>query len=132
MDYVTRFSSSPKQQLRLSSLWQEIGNSWKLLLTVATESLVLNVTGLLCLTSKCIDKFRLRQKNIPSIIYMFKVNKKDTRATCQISSKSRIKTPEWRLVLLLLALNIFRTLFYFYHCWRNKCCLDLRNYSFRQ
>ena len=34
MDHVTIFSSSPMQQLRWSSSWQLIGNSWKLLLTV--------------------------------------------------------------------------------------------------
>ena len=33
--------------------------------------------GLLDLTLKCIDKFRLRQLSIPSNIYVFKVSKKD-------------------------------------------------------
>ena len=37
------------------------GNSWELLLTVVTESFVLNETGLLDLTLKGIEKFRLRQ-----------------------------------------------------------------------
>ena len=34
---------------------------WTLLLTVVTESFVLNVTGVLDLTLKCINEFRLRQ-----------------------------------------------------------------------
>ena len=42
--------SSPMQHLRWSTLWQKLGNGWKLLLTV-----VLNVTGFLDLTLKCID-----------------------------------------------------------------------------
>ena len=37
------------------------GNSWELLLTVVTESFVLDETGLLDLTLKGIEKFRLRQ-----------------------------------------------------------------------
>ena len=37
------------------------GNSWELLLTVVTESFVLNETGLLDPTLKGIEKFRLRQ-----------------------------------------------------------------------
>ena len=36
-------------------------NSWKLTLNFVTEGFVLNVTGLLDLTLKLIDKFRLRQ-----------------------------------------------------------------------
>ena len=36
------------------------GNSWELLLTVVTDSFVLNVTGLLDPTLKGVDKFKLR------------------------------------------------------------------------
>ena len=50
VDYVTISSSSPMQYLRWSSLRQKIGSSWKLLLTVVTESL--NVIELLDLTLK--------------------------------------------------------------------------------
>ena len=50
-------------------------SSWELLLTAV---IVLNVTGLLDPTLKCIDKFRLRQKSIPSDTYMFKVSKNRT------------------------------------------------------
>ena len=46
MDHATIFNSSPMQQLRWSSLWQKINYSWKLL-TVVTESFILNMTGLL-------------------------------------------------------------------------------------
>ena len=42
---------------------------------------------------------------------------------CQIYSKLVIKTPERHLILLLLTLNIFCTLFYCSYCWirTNKC-----------
>ena len=45
-----------------------------------------------------------------------------------------VKTSEWCLVLLLVTLIIFCTLIYCYYCWNqtNKCCLGLRNYSFRK
>ena len=33
--------------------------------------------------------------------YMFKINNRNTRTRCKISSKLTIKTPEWRLALLL-------------------------------
>ena len=46
VDHVTIFSSSPMQHLRRSFV-TKIGNSWKLLLTVVTESFILNVTGFL-------------------------------------------------------------------------------------
>ena len=42
---------------------------------------------------------------------MFKVNNRNTRTMCEICSKLTIKTPERRLVSLLLTLNIFHTLF---------------------
>ena len=45
------------QHLRWSSLTQKIGNHWKLLLIVVTESSVLNTVGLLDVTLKDIDKF---------------------------------------------------------------------------
>ena len=57
MDHVTIFSLSPMQHLRWSSLTQKIGNHWKLLLIVVTESSVLNTVGLLDVTLKDIDKF---------------------------------------------------------------------------
>ena len=46
--------SSLMWPLRWSSLWQNIGNGWKLLLTVVTKSFILHVTGLLDLTLKSI------------------------------------------------------------------------------
>ena len=59
--HVTIFSSSHMQPLSWSSLSQKIENSWKLLLTVVTESFIVNMAGPLDLTLKPIDKFRLRQ-----------------------------------------------------------------------
>ena len=56
-------------------------------------------------------------QRIPSAIYIFKVSKKHTRRMCQIYSKLVIKTPEQHLVLLLLTLNTFSTLFYCQYCW---------------
>ena len=44
VDLVKIFSSSPMQRLRWSSSWQK-GNSWEMLLTVVTESFVLNMTA---------------------------------------------------------------------------------------
>ena len=81
--------------------------------TLFDKNIFLNVTGLLDLTLKHIDKFRQRQKSIPSGKYMFKVSKKNTIIACQIYSKLTLKAPERRLVFLLLTLNIFCTLF---HC----------------
>ena len=53
-----------------------------------------------------------RQKiDIPSAIYI-QSQQKNTRKMCQIYSNLTIKTPEQRLVLLLLTLNIFCTLLY--------------------
>ena len=56
VDHVTIFSSNPMEHRMWSS-----GNSWKLLLTVVTESFVLNVTGLLSPTLKHVDTFSLSQ-----------------------------------------------------------------------
>ena len=36
------------------------------------------------------------EQNVPVGIYMFKVNKRNTRIRCEICSKSTIKTPERR------------------------------------
>ena len=53
-----------------------------------------------------------RQKDdIPSAI-LHSRPAKNTRKMCQIYSQLPIKTPEQRLVLLLLTLNIFCTLLY--------------------
>ena len=73
---ILQYSVWDMQHLRWSSLWRKISICWKLLLTVATASFILNVTGLLDLIMKHIDKFRLRQINIPCGIYMFKIVKK--------------------------------------------------------
>ena len=66
------------------------GNSWKLLLTFVTLSFILNVTGLLDTTLKCIDKvikIYIKAISIPSAIYLLKVRKKNTSTECQIYSK---------------------------------------------
>ena len=86
-------------------MWQQIGNSWKLLTNVVTNSFVLKVSGLLDPTLKCMP-------SIPSDIYLFKLSKKDTRTMCQLYLKLRIRAPERCLGLLLLTLNMFCSLFY--------------------
>ena len=119
VDHVTIFSSNPMQQLRWNIMWQQIGNSWKLLRTVVTKSFFLNVSGLLDPTLKCMP-------SIQSDIYLFKLSKKDTRTMCQLYLKLRIRAPERPLGLLLLTLNMFCSLFYCYYYWTNKCRLGLR------
>ena len=57
VNHVTISSSNSMPHLRWSTLWQKIGNSWKLLETIVTESFVLNVTGLLDPTLKLIKYF---------------------------------------------------------------------------
>ena len=123
-------SSSSMQDLRWSSLWQKIWNSWKLFLTVATESFILHVAGFLELTQG-IDNFRLRQKysiqqlhvqiqqkkNTKNVSSISKVNMKDTRTSvASIVNSDHIL----HFILLLLLLN------------SNKCWLGLRIYSFWQ
>ena len=59
-------------------------------------------------------------RNIPHLrsIYLFKVKYRNTRASCEIFSKS-----------LLLTLNKFHTFFRCFHCrlQTNKCCLGSLN-----
>ena len=50
-------------------------------------------------------------KTFPADIYLLKVNSRNTRTRYEICSELTIKTPERRQVSLLLALNIFHTLF---------------------
>ena len=51
----------------------------------------------------------------PANIYLFKVNNRSTRKSCEICSKLTTETPEPRrdvfLVFLLLNLNMFQTFF---------------------
>ena len=70
-------------------------------------------------------------KFLNSFTCLNSVAKKTAR---QIYSKWTINSSAWRLVLLLLTLNIFCILLYNYYCriWTNKCRLGLRNYSFRK
>ena len=91
-DHITILSLRHMQHLRWSSLWRKISICWKLLLTVATASFILNVTGLLDLILKHIDKFRLRQINIPCGIYMFKIVKKHQNNVSNIFVKKVTKT----------------------------------------
>ena len=51
------------------------------------------------------------QNYYPANIYFFKVNKRNTSKRCEICPKLTIKTPERRLVSLLLTLNILHTFF---------------------
>ena len=82
------------------------GKSWELLLNVFTESFVLNPT------LKHIGKFRLHVQNQQKKSLVQRVR---YIQSYQIYSKLTIKTPERCLVLLLLNLKIFRTIFYYYY-----------------
>ena len=42
--------------------------SWEILLTVVTDSFILNLTGFLDPTLKCIDKFRLLQYSMQHLL----------------------------------------------------------------
>ena len=46
---------------------------------------------------------------IPGNIYLFKVNNRNTRKSCEICSKLTIQTPEDVSGVFLLTLNIFHT-----------------------
>ena len=52
---------------------------------------------------------------ISANIYLFKINDRKSRKSCEICSKLTIKTPErrqgFRFGVLLLTLNIFHTVF---------------------
>ena len=64
VDHVAIFSSCPMRHIwncDIDVFATKNGNSWKMLLTVITESFVLNVTRLLDPTLKCIYKSRFRQ-----------------------------------------------------------------------
>ena len=54
-----------------------------------------------------------RNRTIPVNIYLFKVNNRNIRKSCEIYSKLAIKTPkrDVALVFLLLSLNIIHTFF---------------------
>ena len=78
MDRVTIFSSSSMQHLSRRSLWQKMEP-----------------------TLKCINKFRLRQENIPTNIYIFKVSK--NRATCQIYLK--LNNKDTRMISVAFIVN---------------------------
>ena len=72
MAHVTIFSTSPIQHLRWSSLLQKTDNSCKLLLTVVTESFVLNVAVLLDLTLKHTAEFCLKSgSHLPKKMFYF-------------------------------------------------------------
>ena len=64
---------------------------------------------------------------------MFKVSKKNP-TTLEQCVKYIQSSPERCVVLLLLTLNIFHSLFYCYYRWipKNKCRFGLRNRSFKQ
>ena len=70
------------------------------------------MTGLLCPTLKRIDKFR--------IICLFKINKRNTNNVSNMFKNNKDTGTillTFVLVFLLLSLNIFRTLFYWYNSW---------------
>ena len=100
-------------------------------MTVVTKSFILKVTGLLCPTLKRIDKFR--------IICLFKINKRNTNNVSNMFKNNKDTGTillTFVLVFLLLSLNIFRTLFYWYNSWiwtntagpKKLVALDKKNY----
>ena len=67
---------------------------------------------------------------VPSNIHSFKFNNGDTRIMHQICSKLTSKKLGWRywplsVVFIVVALNIFHTLFCCFHCWvwKSKCLM---------
>ena len=95
-DYVTIFNLSPMQHLRWSSLWQKLGNGWKMLLTAVAYNFVIIVTGFLDPTLKCID---LDQGN--RIFHLPLTCSNSAKIIHQSNmSQSTIRTPEQRLVFL--------------------------------
>ena len=69
--------------------------------------------------------FRILIQNFLADFYLFKVNKKDTRKTCQICSKLTMKTPERRhlhrsgvfIVNFEHISNLFLVFLLFISCW---------------
>ena len=91
---VAMFSSSPMQHLRWSSMWPKKGNSWKLLLTVVTESLSLKINFNFHPAFTSWNTGKNKQTNKQT-------NNKTTTTTtiatlemCQIYSKLTTKIPE--------------------------------------
>ena len=58
---MLQYSVQALSNIKDGALWQNISDSWKLLLAVVTKSFVVNVTGFQDPTMKHIDKFRLKQ-----------------------------------------------------------------------
>ena len=120
----------PSARSKMESLWQKLGNGWKLLLTVVTESFVLNVTGFLDPTLKCIDLDQGNKllhlpitcsKSAKNTLEHVTVNNTDTRTT---SGASIVNFEHILLFILqLMLLNLNKS---------NKCQLGLRNGSLRQ
>ena len=59
---------------------------------------------------------------LPANIYLFKVNNKNSRKSCEIYSKltkkpTRMMSMTWVLVFFLLTLHMFHTFFYCCYCW---------------
>ena len=107
MDLATTFSCNIQDGAFCEKKW--VYNNREMLMTVVTESFVLNVTGLLDWTLKHIDKCRLRQYQYSIRHLHIQTHQKNTKTKCQIYSKLAINSPERHHVLLLLILNIFCT-----------------------
>ena len=107
--HVTIFISSPMQHLRWSSLWQKM-----------------EITGNCCCCCCCYRELCLKCYRAPKVhINLDEGNKvfhltftcseqkkNPSKTICPIYSKLTLKIPKWCLVLLLLTLNIFHTLYF--------------------
>ena len=76
----------PYEHLRWSSLWQIIGNDWKVLLVFVTQVLDSTLT---------INLDWLRQLSIPYAIYMFKVSKRTLEHCVKYTQSSRHHNNIW-------------------------------------
>ena len=71
---------------------------------------------------------------VQQIFFLSIVNNRYARKRCERCSKLTVETPEWRqwrlLVSLLLTLNIFHTIFLWFHCWNwTGKCLSAGSFS---
>ena len=75
-----------------------------------------------------IEHFYYHMSNhVPAGIYLFKVNNRNTWTMYEICSKLTIKIPERCWWSLLLTLNRFHTLLWYFYCWlwASKCQLGV-------
>ena len=112
---VAIFSSSPMQHLRWSSMWPKKGNSWKPLLTVATESLSLKINFNLVIkySTQHLHLETLGKKNKQTNKQQNNNNNNNNNSnTGNVSNILKVNNKDTRTsrLLPLLTLNIFHAL----------------------